>query len=180
MRHTCDRRLKVFILLATVSCVFLPACSNTLLTPVNPGPAAANTPVAQSPSIQVTASPTTQLQITTPISGDYVSPGALVVSVKVTNFSLVARTGGPNTAGEGHIIYFLDADAPTDPGRPAFTEPGTYGSTSAVTYIWLNVQPGTHMLSAELVNNDNTPLNPPVVTKTDIIVNSQTIPPVTC
>jgi hypothetical protein len=34
--------------------------------------------------------------------------------------------------------------------------------TTATSYTWENVGPGTHLFAVELVNNDHTPLTPPV------------------
>ena len=72
--------------------------------------------------------------------------------------------------GEGHIIYYLDVDAPTAPGSPALTAPGTYVISAATSYQWADVPDAVHTLSVELVNNDNTPLNPPVTAKVSISV----------
>jgi len=92
------------------------------------------------------------------------------VDVQVSNFALVGKLGQPNVAGQGHIHYFLDVTAPTTPGQPAVTGPGSYVATAATGCIWLGVAAGTHTLSVELVNNDHTPLVPPVVAKITVIV----------
>jgi len=83
--------------------------------------------------------------------------------VAVSNFNLVDKLGQPNVAGEGHIHYFMDVTAPTTPGQPAVTTPGTYVATTATSYTWKNVGGGPHTFAAELVNNNHTPLVPPVV-----------------
>jgi hypothetical protein len=64
----------------------------------------------------------------------------------------------------------MDVDAPTTPGQPAVTAPGTYAATIATTYVWHNVAPGTHTFSVELANNDHTPLATPVVAKITVTV----------
>ena len=104
------------------------------------------------------------IMITEPQNGAVIStPGDVTVSVKVRNFLLVNKSGQPNVAGEGHVNYFMDVDVPTTPGKPAVSTPGTYFSSVTTSYTWRNVGPGRHTFAAELVNNDNTPLDTPVI-----------------
>jgi hypothetical protein len=89
-------------------------------------------------------------------------------SVSVYDFRLNDdEIGRANSPGEGHLIYYLDAEPPTVQGQSAVTASGTYKiSTSPVT--WKHIQPGIHTFSVQLVNNDNTPLSPAVVSKTTV------------
>jgi hypothetical protein len=105
------------------------------------------------------------IKITHPTEGDTVSAGAFQVNVDVSNFVLLDKLGQANVPHQGHIHYFLDVDAPTTPGQPAIPTSGTWAATPDTSYIFENVLVGTHTVSAELVNNDHTPLNPPVVSK---------------
>lgn len=89
--------------------------------------------------------------------------GQVSITVEVTNFVLLKQSGQANALGQGHIIYFLDVDAPTAPYRPALTATGTYASSADTSYTWTSIGSGRHKFSVELVNNDNTPLIPPVV-----------------
>jgi outer membrane protein assembly factor BamB len=98
-----------------------------------------------------------------PTNNDRLPAGNISVQVEVTNFKVVDKLGQANVAGEGHIHYFLDVTPPTTQGQPAVTASGTYAATASTNYTWHNVPAGTHTLSVELVNNDHTPLNPPVV-----------------
>jgi hypothetical protein len=125
-----------------------------------PGTPPATSPVV-TPSPTVPAGPPA-IEIVSPENGSVVPEGNVTVTVSVENFDLANKPGQANVAGEGHIHYFLDALPPTEPGKPAVTEPGTYVPTTATTYTWENVGPGTHVLAVELVNNDHTPLTPPV------------------
>lgn len=84
------------------------------------------------------------------------------VEVSVLNFKLVEGPGRPINTGEGHIHYFLDVNPPLDSGKPAVTANGTWAHGIATSYTWSNLSDGPHMLSVELVNNDETPLSPPV------------------
>jgi hypothetical protein len=90
------------------------------------------------------------------------------VFVQVSGFNLVNRIGGANVPGEGHIIYYLDVQPPTAPGQPAITTSGTYAASDAIFYVWTGVVEGVHTFSVELVNNDNTPLDPPVVSNSTV------------
>jgi outer membrane protein assembly factor BamB len=116
--------------------------------------------------------PAPAISITTPANRSTMAAGNVAVSVKVSNFNLVNKLGTTNVAGEGHVHYFLDVVAPTEQGKPAVTAAGTYAATADTTYTWTNVKPGTHTLSVELVNNNHTPLVPPVVTRVVIVVST--------
>jgi len=109
--------------------------------------------------------------IASPRDGSSIPAGPITVTVQATNFILVDKLGQPNADRQGHVHYFLDVDAPTTPGQPAVTGPGTYAATAATSYTWPNVAAGSHRLSVELVNNDHTPLSPPVVQSVTITVN---------
>lgn len=84
------------------------------------------------------------------------------VVINVANFRVVDKIGQPNVAGEGHIVYYLDAAPPTTAGASALSAAGTYFATTSTAMVWLNVPSGPHKIAAQLVNNDNTPLSPPV------------------
>ena len=68
--------------------------------------------------------------------------------------------GVVNREGEGHVIYYLDEAPPTEPGIPATTD--TCIVSAKLRKLWKAVPVGRHVFSAQLVNNDDTPLNPPV------------------
>ena len=94
----------------------------------------------------------------------------ITITVAVSGLNLVDATGKPNVAGEGHIIYFLNVAAPTTQGQPATAAAGSYYATAATSYTWSNLPDGAFTFYVELVNNDNTPLNPPQVAKVAITV----------
>ena len=117
-----------------------------------------------------TAPATPQITITSPANNSSVAAGNVTVSVQVSNFNLVDKLSQTNVPGEGHIHYFKDVDPPTTPGQPAVTAPGTYAATAATSYTWQDVAPGSHSFSVELVNNNHTPLVPPVVATVTVTV----------
>ena len=45
-------------------------------------------------------------------------------------------------------------------------------TTANTTYTFKNVAPGQHTFSIELVNDDNTPLSPPVMAKVVIVLST--------
>ncbi len=114
---------------------------------------------------------TPDVQIVQPVDGATVTGSSVDVSVDVTNFEIVDALGSANVVGQGHLHYFMDAEPPTEPGVPAVTEPGTYVPTINTTYTWQNVSPGMHNFSVELVNNNHTPIEPPVVRTVTANVN---------
>ncbi len=99
-----------------------------------------------------------------------------MVTTTVSNFNLVDKLGGPKAPNQGHIHYFLDATPPIAPGIPAVTAPDTYVSIAATSYTWPNVQAGTRTFSAELVNDDHTPLEPPVLGRVTVAVTTTSKP----
>lgn len=86
------------------------------------------------------------------------------VTVTVTDFTVVNKLGQPAVAGEGHIHFYIDATPlPTEQGKPAVTaDQKTYHAASTTLYTWSDVPAGQHTLGVQLVNNDHTPLNPPI------------------
>jgi hypothetical protein len=110
------------------------------------------------------------ITITSPANGSTISAGNVTVSVHVDDFSLVNKLGQASVSGEGHIHYFMDVKVPTTPGKPAITASGTYIPTADTSYTLMNVGPGMHNFSVELVNNDHTPLNPPQYSEVNVTV----------
>ncbi|MDD1678160.1 MAG: hypothetical protein LUO93_03115, partial [Methanomicrobiales archaeon] len=115
---------------------------------------------------------TPHITITSPVDGATISSRDVTISVQVQNLTLVNKLGQANVAGEGHIHYFRDVEPPTTPGQIAVTTPGTYVPTANTSYTWMNLSPGMHNFSVELVNNDHTPLVPPVVETIDVTIMS--------
>jgi mono/diheme cytochrome c family protein len=97
--------------------------------------------------------------------------------VSVKNFTLKAP-GGAKAAGEGHLHYYKDVEIPTAAGKPAVSAPGTYKADPGTTIAWENVTAGTHTFGVQLVNNDHTPLEPPVTATVTVTVQAAaTTPP---
>ncbi len=106
------------------------------------------------------------MNIARPVENSTVHAGNVSISVGVFNFNIVDKQGQTAAPGEGHLHYYLDYDAPTTQGKPAVPPNGTiWQTTAATTYTFHNVSAGPHFVTVEVVNNDHTPLNPPVVFK---------------
>ncbi len=116
------------------------------------------TPLAPDVVAQVvfTADATPRVRIESPANGDILKSGSLAVSVGVDNFSVVDPLGRVATSGEGQVRYSLDGGAPE--------------MTGATTHSWANVQPGMHVITAELVTSDGQPLLPAVVASISVYV----------
>ncbi len=110
------------------------------------------------------------IKILEPADGSEIPGGNVTVVVEVSDFELVNKLGQESVAGEGHIHYYMDAAVPTAPGEPAVTDPGTYVPTENTSYTWQNVSAGMHNFSVQLVNNDHTPLEPPVLSQNTVEV----------
>jgi hypothetical protein len=105
----------------------------------------------------------TTVEIISPQDGATVPPGDITVVAQVTNFKIMDKLGQANVPGEGHLHFFLDITPPTAQGKPAIPAGGEWAPVAGTTYTFKNVPEGTHTVAVELVNNDHTPLNPPVV-----------------
>jgi hypothetical protein len=103
------------------------------------------------------------ISIVSPTNGANLPTGDVTITVSISNFNVVDKQGQANISGQGHIHYFLDVAAPIAVGIPAIPTSGTWVHVAALTYTFSNVSPGTHTLAVELVNNDHTPVVPPVV-----------------
>jgi hypothetical protein len=149
-------------------------------TPIQtPTPTPTPTPIlTPTPTPTPTPSPTPahgpapSISITYPAPGAYEIVNNVLIVVSVSNFNLVNKIGQANVPGEGHIIYYADVQPPTTPGQPALTAQGTYAISENISYLWTSLFAGPHTLSVQLVNNDNTPLNPPVTYSINMTVNS--------
>lgn len=105
--------------------------------------------------------------VVSPVNDSWIPPeNDLTIMVEVVNFKLTDTIGAANVPGEGHLIYYNNVDAPTTPGEPAFSAPGTYAVAADNYYTWRNlamIEEGGYGFWVQLVNNDNTPLVPPVL-----------------
>ncbi len=114
------------------------------------------------------------VEITAPKDGSTVPAGSLEVTVKASNFKVVDKLNQAATKGEGHIHYYIDvAKIPTTPGQPAITaDANTYHAVATTSYTWPDVKAGKHTFAVQLVNNDHTPLEPPVTAEVTVTVGS--------
>ena len=119
--------------------------------------------------------PTPILKINTPSLGASFDIGNVTISIGVENLNLVQATK-PNIPGEGHIIYYLDVAIPTTPGKSALTATGTYLESQISSQTWTNLVPGVHNLGVQLVQNDNTPFDPPIYSALNVSVSPPAIP----
>ena len=89
------------------------------------------------------------LTILRPSNGDTISGSIISIKVNVTSFQLVDVVANrTNVENQGHLAYVLD---------------GTREIKSVYKdYSMANVAGGTHTLTVELRNNDNTPIYPAV------------------
>ena len=110
-------------------------------------------------SFGVSSAQSPGLNVSTPVEGSSVDGTDVKVTFSVTGFSIVPSTvpleqagqhPEANRPGEGHVHFMLDLG-------PIVVW------TTADPYTFTNVPPGEHQLMVEIVNNDHSSLNPPVV-----------------
>lgn len=103
-----------------------------------------------------------------------VTPAGRNVEVEAypRSFEVIDKLGQPASDGEGHIHFYLDVEEiPTTPNKPAVTaDEATYHAAATTIYVWKDVPSGKHTFGVQLVNNDHTPLEPPVITQQDVTV----------
>jgi hypothetical protein len=98
--------------------------------------------------------------IINPAAESTISSNTITIRTFVERFDLVDKTGQKSSPGEGHIVYYMDVTPPMEQGNSALSADGTYVISTDTSYTWNNVQPGMHVFWVQLVNNDNTPLEP--------------------
>ena len=115
----------------------------------------------------------TDARITAPAQGSAVEAGNVTVSVEVDKFNVVDKIGQAAEDGEGHVHFYIDVgEIPTVDGEPAVTDEGTYHAQATQEFTWEDVEPGTHTFAVQLVNNDHTPLRPPVIAQVTVEVEA--------
>jgi len=113
------------------------------------------------------------VSITSPSEGSTLGGGDVTVAIRVEDFDLVDKLGEEAVPGEGHVHFYKDVAPPTSPGQPAVTEEGTYAVTTRTSHTWTDIEPGTHTFAVQLVNNDHTPLSPPVTDQVTVAVEAR-------
>lgn len=189
-RHVKQGTAVALLALALIIAAAVPACGGATpsVTTTTSSPGTTTTTTSPATTAATTTSPTTTIVATTttvtttpapsggpsltmvqPEMNSYVvGTDTIKVVVQVAGFELVDGSGRANAAGQGHINYFFNVKAPAAPGQPATTAPGTYASSTATTYSWPGLSDGVYTVAAELVNNDDTPLSPPVVAEASV------------
>lgn len=123
------------------------------------------------------ATPT--VQITQPANNAVIN-GNLSITVDFSNFAMVDPNGADNIVGQGHLDFCILNAAPDTQSTQSGLVPPTFvisgGGSCAMTagsyVLENNLAPGDYQLKAELVNNDDTELNPPVIDTILITVGS--------
>lgn len=164
-------------------------------------PASAKPPASSAAAPGSSAPPSKVVVVKPPVTGPPVIVDRLIVVPKdgstvvsnvfqcqlfYSNFNIVAPPNPvKNNPGDGHLNFYLDVDpVPIDAGKPAVLPsplPSGYKGKIArawdsntqlnMLWLWKEVPNGNHTLGAQLVNNDDTPLSPPVWDKVTIVVN---------
>jgi hypothetical protein len=107
--------------------------------------------------------------IVSPRTNALIKGSSITISTQVTNFNLADKIGQPNTAREGHLIFYMDVEPPTVQGQTV--NPTGSVATVNTSYQWQNVTAGLHTFAIQVVNNDNTSLSPPVVASIVVTVS---------
>ena len=107
------------------------------------------------------------ISIQTPNNSASLPPGNIIISVKISNFIISKEhMGSVNRAGEGHFIYYIDEEPPVEQNKPAVTETSLVSVDTSC--LWRTVIEGSHLFSVQLVNNDDTPLEVPMMAKVNL------------
>lgn len=106
--------------------------------------------------------PTPSFTIVSPAAGQVVktTEESAEVPVSISAQNLIVKTpGGEAKKGDGHFHFVLDG--------------GEVVVVSTKTYALTGVDPGTHTLRVELMNNDHTPYSPPIVREVTFTVERE-------
>ncbi len=186
---------KLLALTIIVGLVALTACGGSgTTTPSSSASAAASKPATSgTASAKPSSSKVTVQKVPVkgpPVWGGIKAPkdGAVVennnpfVLLEYGNFNIVAPSA-TNKEGEGHIIFYLDIDPITTAGAKANATPAGskgkifVGSSGTIDqqmgYQWKSIPNGNHTLGAQLVQNDDTPFNPPLFDQVKVDVEGK-------
>lgn len=135
--------------------------------------AAEETALEGTPPPATEAGTEASVSISSPADGSTVPAGDVEVTMAAENFNIVDKVGQPPVAGEGHVHFYIDVDEiPTTAGQPAITtDESTYHAEATTNYSWPDVEAGEHTLAVQLVNNNHTPLEPPVTAEITVTVS---------
>jgi hypothetical protein len=146
----------------------------TLVTPSSGAQTTSSAGASASPSFAASPSPVPggpAVAFETPADGSTVPAGNVTLTAAVTGFEVVDKIGNPPVPGEGHLVFYVGVDyVPTQPGRLAHTAPGTFAVSTQPTYTWPGLEPGKYGIAVQLVNNDDSALQPPVTAMATITV----------
>jgi hypothetical protein len=111
--------------------------------------------------------------IINPAAESTTSSNDITIMTFVERFSLVDKAGQQKVPGEGHFVYYMDVTPPLEQGKSALSAEGTFAISTDTSYTWSNVQPGMHTFWVQLVNNDNTPLEPQAAVRVYVTVKEK-------
>lgn len=94
------------------------------------------------------------VSLTAPTAGETLPAGTITAAVETTGLKFVMPNNEP-VAGEGHVHFTLD-------DRP---EVMSVEKSAEIA----DVEPGPHTLTAELVQNDTSPFDPPVKVEIEFV-----------
>jgi hypothetical protein len=114
-----------------------------------------------------------RILIINPPAESTTTDNSITIDTFVERFELVGKVGQSNSPGEGHIIFYMDVAPPIELGQSTLTADGTYAISTEKSYTWNSVQPGRHVFWVQLVNNDNTPLQPPEAVRVYVTVKEE-------
>ena len=110
------------------------------------------------------------LYIVEPAADSVIEGNSVDIFTYNLNFKIVDKVGQKNVPGEGHFIYYRDVTPPIVKGETATTAEGTYITTIESRYTWHDIPDGDHIFWVQLVNNDNTPVEPAAAVSVPVTV----------
>ena len=108
--------------------------------------------------------------IINPAMDSTLDSGDISVKAFVEQFDIVDKTSQQNSAGEGHLVFYMDVTPPMKQGESTLSAEGTYAVSTETSYTWKSVGTGKHVFWVQLVNNDNTPIVPQAAVRINVTV----------
>ena len=137
------------------------ACSNGGTSTSSPTSTDASAAAAGKPSVEITYPPE---------GGDPIPSGEVLVALTVRSFGIVDSMGAKPKAGEGHLVYYLDVDRIPTGADATNVSDGRAEAAALTSHTWRKVAAGRHTLGVQLVNNDDSSLEPAATDTIEIVV----------
>ncbi|MFH1639759.1 MAG: hypothetical protein ABIB93_05560 [Chloroflexota bacterium] len=112
------------------------------------------------------------LDLRLPVEGIVWGSDSLTISATPMNFIYTIKSPPENHPKMGKVAIYLDVEPPMVPGQSGLTEEGTYKLANGDNTLWKGIADGEHTIYVQLLNNDNTVIDTPVMEKVNFTIKA--------